>query len=105
MLYSLNSESFKVLSNCTQLVALKPDIDITAAVSRYLVISSGRIRWAVHVAHEESSFGAPRGRENPQIFQTVSETPLASCSMGTGAYFLGLRRSGCEADHSIEDGY
>ena len=47
-----------MLSNFTQLLALKPDIDITAAVSRYLVISSGGITWAVHVAYKESSFGA-----------------------------------------------
>ena len=66
---------FEFLSNFTQLVALKPDIDITGAIYRYLVISWGRIRWAVHVAHEESSFGAQRGQENCEIFQTFSGTP------------------------------
>jgi hypothetical protein len=73
---------FGVLCNFTQLVALKPDIDITAAVSRYLIIGSNRIKWAVHVAHEESSFGGPRGQENHQIFQTLFGTP-------TGLFFSG----------------
>jgi hypothetical protein len=51
----------------------------------------------------EVEFGPQKGKEFSllHIVQTGSGSHLASYPMGTGRSFLGVKRQGCEADHSL----